>query len=94
MVHSDAFLDRPIARVLAALILALSVAALLTIHWERLFPPEITAEEVDPNDPFAVCFAKAQADINGMVADGLVPQAQAALFVTRAEGRCRAQTGQ
>jgi hypothetical protein len=83
------FLDRPIARVLAAVVLVGCVAALVYIERERLWPT--TAGESAADDPFARCFAERAAQIEKMQDEDLIQPAQAELFKTRAEAMCRAE---
>lgn len=85
-------LDRPIAR-LGALGVFLAVVALLGyIHRDDIFPP--LAPAADPNDPVALCLAERVPGIEAMLADGTIDENQAALFKSRAEALCRAQSGQ
>ncbi len=77
---------------LAALAVLLGVVALLGwVHRERLFPPDPAAVAAD--DPAALCLAERAADIDTMVAEGVVTAAQASLFKSRAEALCQAQAG-
>jgi hypothetical protein len=75
------FLDRPIARVLAAAVFLGCVAAL--VYLER-------SDQSAADDPFARCFAERAEDIDQMVADNVIDQAQAEQFKSRAEAMCRA----
>jgi hypothetical protein len=81
------FLDRPAARVLAAAVCLGCVAALAWIERERIWPTRNVGD-----DPFARCFAERAAQIDRMRTDGLIQEAQAELFRTRAEAMCRAET--
>ena len=83
------FLDRPIARVLAAVVFLGCVAALGYIERERLWP--IPADERAADDPFGRCFAERAAQIDRMLDEGVIEPAQAELFKTRAEAMCRAE---
>ncbi|WP_119461914.1 hypothetical protein [Rhodospirillaceae bacterium SYSU D60014] len=85
-----AFLDRPAARVLALLCFALCVALLAYIHRDDLFPRAVP--ETAGNDLFARCFAERAAGIDKMRAEGVIDESQEALFKSRAEALCRAQT--
>jgi hypothetical protein len=84
------FLDRPLARGLAGVLFVACVAALAWLERDRLFPPEGGAAA---DDPVAACFAARAAEIDGMVAEGLIKAPQAELFKTRAEALCRATAG-
>jgi hypothetical protein len=84
------FLDRPLARGLAGVLFVACVAALAWLERDRLFPPEGAAAA---DDPVAACFAERAAEIDGMVAEGLIEAPQAELFKTRAEAMCRATAG-
>lgn len=82
------FLDRPIARVLAAAVFLGCVAGLVYLERERLW--QAAADQGAADDPFARCFAERAADIDRMAAENLIEEAQAELFKTRAEAMCRA----
>ena len=90
--QNAAFLDRPAARGVAALLLLLVAASLGWIHRDDLFPPEKAAVPAD--DPVALCVAQRAADIDQMLADGVIQADQATLFKSRAEALCQAQEGQ
>ena len=77
------------ARLVAVAVLVGAVALLAFYHREDLAP---AAEAPPPEDAaFRHCLAKRQDDIEGMKADGLVDEARATLFTSRAEAYCRAQ---
>jgi hypothetical protein len=84
------FLDRPIARVLAAVVFLGSIAALAWLERERLWPGAPGAIAAD--DRFVRCFAERSGQIDQMLAEGLIQAAQAELFKTRAEAMCRAES--
>jgi hypothetical protein len=84
----ESFLDRPIARVLAAIVFVGCLAALAYLERERLWQ---SADGTAADDPFARCFAERSAQIDRMQADGVIQEAQAELFKTRAEAMCRAE---
>jgi hypothetical protein len=84
------FLDRPIARVLAAVVLLGCIAALAWLERERFWPS--VSSGIAADDPFVRCFAERAGQIDQMLADGLIQAAQAKLFKTRAEAMCRAET--
>ena len=84
------FLDRPLARAVAAVVFLGCVAAIVYIERERLW--QAAAEQRAADDPFARCFAERAAEIDQMVAENLIEEAQAELFKTRAEAMCRATT--
>jgi hypothetical protein len=85
-----AFLDRPIARVLAAVVCLGCVAALAYLERERLW--QAGPDQRAADDPFARCFAERAAQIDRMRTEGMIETAQAELFKTRAEAMCRAET--
>ncbi len=87
-----AFLDRPIARLVALGILVLVLAAIAGVHREALFPPDTAS--VASGDPAAPCIAERVAGIDAMADEGTIDASQAALFKSRAEALCRAQAGQ
>ena len=84
------FLDGPSARLLAALVFVGCVAALVYVERGRLWQP--AADRSAADDPFARCLVERGAEIDRMVADDLIDDAQATLFMTRAEAMCRATT--
>ena len=85
-------LDRPAARFAAVGLALRCAAALAYIHRDDLFPPEIAAA-ASAEDPVRVCLAERSADIDRMVADGIVDETRAALFKSRAEAMCQATVG-
>lgn len=87
-----AFLDRPAARALAALVFVAAAGFLAYYERDRLFgdSPAETAAAAD--DPFVRCLAERAAPIEQMVQDKVVSAEQAAQFKARAEAMCRAQT--
>jgi hypothetical protein len=84
------FLDRPIARVLALCVALLCAGALGWLHRADLLPAAFAPQAAD--DPFARCFAERSAEIDAMVEEGVVDQARAELFKSRAEAMCRTET--
>jgi hypothetical protein len=82
-------LDRPVARVLAAVVCLGCIAALAYLERERWWQ---VAPESAADDPFARCFAERAGQIDQMLAEGLIQAAQAELFKTRAEAMCRTET--
>jgi hypothetical protein len=83
-------LDRPVARVVAAVVCLGCVAALASIERDRLWPG--VAGGIAADDRFGRCFAERAAQIDQMQSEGLIEAAQAGLFKTRAEAMCRAET--
>ncbi|MGF1611345.1 MAG: hypothetical protein ACFCUQ_18225 [Kiloniellales bacterium] len=84
-------LDRPLARVVAGLVVLLVLAALGWMHREDLFPPE--AAPIASDDPVALCFAERAAEIDKMLQEGTFTPEQASLFKSRAEALCQDQHG-
>jgi len=84
------FLDRPLARGLAVLVFLACVAGVAWIERARFFPPEAASAADDPVD---TCLAERTAEIERMLAEGLIEAAQAELFKTRAAAMCRATAG-
>jgi hypothetical protein len=84
------FLDRPIARLVAAVVLLGCIAAFAWLERERFWPTAARGTAAD--DPFQRCFAERFGQIDRMLAEGLIQEAQAELFKTRAEAMCRAET--
>lgn len=85
-----AFLDRPLARLIALLVFLAAAASLAWLHRADLWPE---ADRAMADDPFAICFAERAADIDRMRAEGVIDDQRAALFRTRAEAMCRAEAG-
>jgi hypothetical protein len=83
------FLDRPSARVVAAVVFLGCVAALAWLERERFWPS--APGDAGADDPFVRCFAERAAQIDRMQTDGMIEPAQAELFKTRAEAMCRAE---
>jgi len=94
MTASDrrSFLDRPAARVVALVVLLLCAASLAYLHRDDIFPSPENATVAD-GDPAAPCIEERFADIENMVADGTIEDAQADLFKQRAEAMCRDTAG-
>jgi hypothetical protein len=85
----EPFLDRPVARLVALGVALLCIAILVWLHRADLFP-RFAREAAD--DRFARCFAERAAEIDGMLDEGVIDQARAELFKSRAEAMCRAET--
>jgi hypothetical protein len=88
-----AFLDRPLARVLALLVFIGCGVALAFYHRADLFPGEAEVARDGGAEPWRACFAGRAADIDNMVIEGVVTAAQAEQFKERAEAMCRAEAG-
>ena len=86
----QSFLDRPAARLLAVLCAAAALGVLGYLHRDDLFPPEDLGLAADP--AFAECYGPRAADADKMLREGVIDEAQAALFKSRAEAFCIAQT--
>ena len=71
--------DGPVGRMVAGAVLAVCVAGLVYVHRDDIWRPD-AAPAVDPNDPVAVCLAARTADIDQMVADGVVDTQRADTF--------------
>lgn len=91
-IESRRFIDGPYARLAALACFAGSVAVLVYIHRDDLFPPppEPIAQK---DDAFGRCYSEGKASIDKMVAEKTISGEQAKLFRLRAEARCRAQAG-
>lgn len=91
------FLDRPAARVLAALVIVLCGTLLAYLHRDDLRTVGAVGKDARnweaSGDPAVPCIAERFAEIDGMVEEGVVDDAQADLFKTRAEAMCRATIG-
>jgi hypothetical protein len=87
--RGGAFLDRPLARLCAVVVLALCAAALVYIHRNDLWPaPKVAA---GGGDPVAHCMRDRLAVIDGQLQDGVLTPDQAALVRTRVDALCQAQ---
>ena len=84
------FLDRPTARALAGLVFIGCIAALAYLERDRLWRTAAGGSAAD--DPFTRCIAERAAQIDRIQDEGVIEAAQAALFKTRAEAMCRAET--
>jgi hypothetical protein len=82
------FLDRPITRVLGAVVFLGCLAGLVYLERERLW--QAAADQREADDPFARCLAERAGDIDRMLAEKVIEEAQAELFKSRAEAMCRA----
>ncbi len=89
--RSTSALDRPPARFAALGIAVAAALALGYIHRDDLFPTG--SAEANAADPTALCVAERSADIDRMVADGIVDESRAALFKSRAEAMCQSTVG-
>lgn len=85
-------LDRPAARLTAVGIALLCAVALGYIHRDDLFPAEDGMAEAG-DDPVLLCLAERAADIDRMVADGILDAARSTLFKSRAEALCQSTVG-
>ena len=89
------FLDQPLARWLAALVLLLCGLCLGYIHRDdvlRVAGLEEVATEVS-TDPATVCIEQRFAEVDGMIEEGVVGAEQADTFKERAEAMCHATVG-
>ncbi|MEL6963025.1 MAG: hypothetical protein AAFO01_09735 [Pseudomonadota bacterium] len=88
------FLDRAVARVLAAFVVALCGALLAYLHRDDIQPAlgwtEAPAAKSASKDPALPCIEQRFAEIDAMIDDGIVKAGQAAKFKERAEAMCRA----
>jgi hypothetical protein len=84
-------LDGAPARIVALLVFFGCAASLAWLHRDDLLPPE--EEAAAAADPFAHCLAERRADVVRMQEEGLIDAERAALFTSRAEAMCAAETG-
>jgi hypothetical protein len=78
-----AFLDRPLARGLAALVFLGCLAALAWLERARLLAPEVAAD-----DPVALCMAERAAQIDELVSQGRIESGQAQQLKSRTGEMC------
>ena len=84
---SGSFLDRPAARLLALGVAAASVGLAFYINRADFIP---VAEEASPQDTaYQACVSERHAGIDDMIRDGVITDAQAGLFKSRADALCR-----
>ncbi len=83
------FIDRPAARLVALGVVLIVALSLGYLHRDELFPPPGGVTAAD--DPIALCVAQRAAEIEKMVADGIVDAGRAELFKSRASALCVAQ---
>lgn len=86
---AGSFLDRPAARLAALGVAGVTIALLLYINRADLLPgaePELSPAEA----AYRACVAERQGQVDEMVKEGVVNEAQAASFKARAEALCRA----
>ena len=89
-VRDGAFLDRPVARLCALVVVVLCGATLIYIHRSDLWPgPKVEAG--GGGDPIALCMRDRLAVIDGQLRDGVLKPEQADLFRTRVDALCQAQ---
>ena len=88
--HASGALDGPLARGLAAGVFVACLALLAWLERAQLFPSEVAA---DANDPVQRCIAERAADIDGMLAEGVIEAPQAELFKSRAAAMCQDTVG-
>lgn len=81
------FLDKPAARGCALLVIFLCLAALGYLNRASLFT-EAQLSGSASDDPVAACIDERGNDIENMVADRAIDQAQAERFKQRAEAMC------
>jgi hypothetical protein len=84
------FLDRPVARICAVLVFALSAGALGYLHREDLMGGS-EATRAAANDPLALCIAARTAQLDKMQQEGLLNPDQVERTRGQLEPVCRAQ---
>jgi len=87
-VNRRSFLDHPLARLIALAIFLLCAAAIFWPNREALLPSAF--QDPAASDPIDACRSERFAQIDAMVADGMVGEADAELFKQRAEAMCQA----
>jgi hypothetical protein len=74
----------------AALVFVACLALLAWLEREQLLPSEVA---VSADDPVQRCIAERAADIDGMLAEGVIEAPQAELFKARAAAMCEDTAG-
>jgi hypothetical protein len=87
---ASAALDRPLARGLAAGVFVACLALLFWLERERVFRSEAI---VNVDDPVQLCIAERAAEIDAMLAEGVIEAPQAELFKSRAAAMCQDTVG-
>ena len=82
------FLDHPLARVVALVIFVLCAAMIVWPNRQDLLPGVF--QDPATADPIAACRTERFAQIDAMVADGMVGETDAELFKQRADAMCQA----
>lgn len=91
MAGRDAFLDRPAARILAAIVLCAVIGLLAYLHRDDILAGGTAASTGDPE--LDACIAERTDNVSRLVADGLLDPAQADDFRDRAAEFCRFRLG-
>ena len=75
---------------MAAFVFVACLALLAWLEREQLLPSEAA---VDAGDPVQLCIAERAAQIDGMLAEGVIEAPQAELFKARAAAMCQDTVG-
>jgi len=85
-----AFIDGWGGRAVAVAVLACVVAALLTLHWDDLFPSQAS---LAPDDPLERCVAERRGEIEKMIAEAPAMASRRDILLERLPGLCASQLG-
>ena len=87
------FADGAAAKGIAGLIVLASVAGILAVAWDDLFPPPVAELEASGNPELAACLQERVGAVNKMREDGIIDSTQYDQFRARAESFCEGQFG-
>lgn len=90
--EESSFLDKPVARFLALLILVVCGMSIADLYRRTAAAPPGETIPVANIEAATACLDARHADIDQMVADGTIEEAQATLFKQRAEAMCHDTT--
>lgn len=79
---------------LAAVMVMIACAAVLAWHHRADLMPAEAPPESPAEAAYRACLAERSAHIDGMIADGVVDEGQAATFKARADALCRDLAGE
>ena len=93
MAKPDSTLDRPAARLAAALVVLACVGLILFVNWHTMFPPpkKKADDDANLNPEFVACRNERLATVEKMKQDGVISEEQFSQFSARAVESCAGQ---
>ncbi|WP_282608043.1 hypothetical protein [Pelagibius sp. Alg239-R121] len=85
---AESFLDRPVARLAALGVAGVTIALLFYINRQDFLPGSAPVSPAET--AYLACVSERHGQVDAMIEDGVVTEAQAATFKGRAEALCRA----